>query len=146
MSVNVNLRSGKNQLIILDLMSKLCTYTFERTQKPVNKKDVEKSGDFPKEYRRLANQIWDTCYHADKYISLANDYTVHSHEDYLERRKLQLLGRGEFKHLPRLIYLAYIMNVIDTHRYDTWLGLVDAVEGKLDNWIKENEERFSNIG
>lgn len=142
MSVAVNLRTN-NQLVILDMMRQLVVYTYERTQKPITKDNEEKSGDFPKIHRRLANQIWDTCYNADKYISMANDYIVHSNDDYKERRRLQLLGRCEFKQLPRLIAFAYDMGIINSHRFDVWIGLMANVETKIDNWIRENEERFS---
>lgn len=142
MSVCKN-EQDEQHLRVLDATAKLVDYTYDRTQK---EKANDERGGFPKSARRLANQLWDQAFYADCYISAANDYFVHSKEDYIERRRLQMRARGLLRGFPRTLYLAHRKGYVPDNRLDFWAALTSEACRLLDAWIKADEQRYKNIG
>ena len=129
---------GSKDLPALTLSGQIVDYTLDITS---NEKH------FPKRYRWcVTNRIIEKALTIDDYLILANSVRVRIKEDYLRRYTFTAKALEITYALQRDIDRAYRRFGINSFNIEHWTKLIGQLQGKIRNWIKDDSERYKNIG
>ena len=113
----------------------LCVYTIQITKNEKN---------FPKRDRWILTQPIVKCaVKAYAKVIEANAITVVKMDDYLLRRKCQMIARNKLKAMLALVEVAYITLSLEESRLEYWTEYIKGCLNLISKWRTSDRKRYA---